>query len=52
MHEFADTLLLVSKPGYKRIASDLVDMLTDTSFEMTVFKRYIKSLADSEDIFS
>lgn len=48
--EFAETMLRVSNQGDRRTASELINLLTDISFNTNDFKRFIKSLADREDI--
>lgn len=49
MIEFAEILLQVVKQENKRTASQLVDLQTDTSFEIKSLKRYIRSFANSRD---
>lgn len=48
--EFANVLLRVLKQGDGWIASQLIDLLTATSSKMSLFKRYINIVAESEDV--
>lgn len=50
LRNFADELHRVVKRGYRRIASELIDLLAEPSFEISVFQWYIKGLADHKDI--
>lgn len=44
--EFAENLLRVEKQRDRQTALHLMDLLTDTFFDIKIFKRYSKSLAD------
>lgn len=48
--EFKDNSLQVAKKEDRRIASQLDNLLSDTSLKGNIFKRYIKTLADCEDV--
>lgn len=50
--EFADILLIIAKRGEERLASQLVDLLADGSFQMNNFKWYIKGLVDSKHVIT
>lgn len=47
--EIADIFLPVTKHGDERTASQLVDLLPNTSFDSIMLRRYIKLFVDSED---
>lgn len=48
---FGDILLRILKQCKQRIALEQDDSLTDTSIEFSSVKRYIKSMADSKEVF-
>lgn len=48
--EFKDILLQISKYGNWCTASQLVDLLTDKSSDLNILRRYIKSVADCEEV--
>lgn len=50
--ECFDILLRVAKQCDVRISLELVDFTSDTSCDISILKRYIKSLFDREDLFS
>lgn len=50
--QFADMLQRVSTQENRWNASNQNDLLADTSFEINVFKRYIKVFSDYEDIIT
>lgn len=50
--ELTDILLRISKQGDRGIASELVDWLTDASFEINIFKLYRESLVNCKDVFT
>lgn len=50
--KFSDVLLQVAKEGYLQILMELIDLLNYVFFEIIVFKRYLKSLADGKDTYS
>lgn len=50
MIEFADNLPLDEKKGNGRIAVRLVDFLSDKLFEVNIFRRFIESFTDSEEV--
>lgn len=49
MH-FADFMLRIAKQRDRRMASDIISLITDSSFEMNTFKEHIRSLADYEEV--
>lgn len=48
--EFADNLPREGKQGDGKIVSQLFNWLTDTSFEMNVFKKYLKSIVACNNV--
>lgn len=50
--EFADILMIIEKQAVRRIKSELVDWLNDTSFKINTFKWFMRNVTDCEDVFT
>lgn len=50
MIKFAAILLRVVKEGDGRIASQVVDCMSDPSFDMNIFQRCVKNLPGCKDV--
>lgn len=48
--KFAEILLQAAKQESQRIASQPIDLLTNTSFDLNSFRKYIKILADCREV--